>query len=243
MLPCFRKNLAIMKPIMINKRKVSIVIPTKNEAKTVKTVIKKCQKYASQVIVIDGHSTDQTQRIVKSLGVQLILDNKKGKGAAMRKSMDYVNNDVVVFIDADGSHDPNDIPKLVKPILQKKADYVIASRMLGGSDELHGSLGKFIRLIGSEIITIGINLRFKSEITDSQNGFRAIKKSVLKDLNLKENITTIEQEMLMKVLKKGYKVVEISSHEYARKYGHSKIEVKKMAFRYVYSWIKYMILN
>ena len=71
-----------------------------------------------------------------------------------------------------------------------------------------------------------------------QNGFRAIKTSVAKSLNLKENITTIEQEMVMKSLKKGCRIGEIPSHEYERKHGTSVIILKKVWFRYIYSFIK-----
>jgi dolichol-phosphate mannosyltransferase len=78
-------------------------------------------------------------------------------------------------------------------------------------------------------------------LTDSQNGFRAIKKDVILSLKLKENITTIEQEMTMKCLKKGFIITEVPTHEYSRKYGESVIKLRKVWFRYVYSFIKHLI--
>jgi hypothetical protein len=96
-----------------------------------------------------------------------------------------------------------------------------------------------LREVGSHIITVGINHRFKTKLTDSQNGFRAIKKEVASNLNLKENITTIEQEMIIKALKKGYRLKEVPAHEYKRKYGESVIKLRNVWFRYVYSWLKY----
>jgi len=88
------------------------------------------------------------------------------------------------------------------------------------------------------LILIGINLRWKQKLTDSQNGFRAIRRDVVCSLGLKENITTIEQEMTMKCLKKGYIVSEVPTHEYARQYGESSIKLWKVWFRYIYSFVK-----
>jgi dolichol-phosphate mannosyltransferase len=94
--------------------------------------------------------------------------------------------------------------------------------------------------MGSSLITALINWRFKVKLSESQNGFRAIKTDVMKQLGLQENITTIEQEMIMRTLKKGFRMAEVPSHEHTRKMGYSKISVKKVAFRYVYTLIKYL---
>lgn len=223
--------------------KLSIIIPTKNEEKNIRDIIAKCKRYSDDIIVIDAHSQDKTRHLAESLNAEVYLDNRKGKGEAMRIGISKAKKDIIVFIDADGSHDPDDIPKIVNPILEGKADHVSTSRMKGGSDELHGDMGKFIRMIGSDIITMGINYRFGKDLTDSQNGFRAIKRDVASALGLKEDITTIEQEMIIKTLKKGYRITEVPSHEYARKYGSSRITISKVWPRYVYSWIKYLFFS
>jgi dolichol-phosphate mannosyltransferase len=140
-------------------------------------------------------------------------------------------------MDADGSHDPADIPRLVEPIRKLNADLVIGSRGRGGSDELHGDIEKLLRVVGSDLILIGINWRWKQNLTDSQNGFRAIRTKVIRSLGLKENITTIEQEMTMKCLRKGYTVSEVPTHEYARWYGESSIKLSRVWFRYIYSFL------
>jgi len=115
--------------------------------------------------------------------------------------------------------------------------------MFGGSDEAHGDIYKFLRTVASDIITLGINYRFNVRLTDSQNGFRAIRTKVARQLNLKEDITTIEQEMIIKTLRAGYRMAEVPSHEYARKYGQSVIKLRKVAFRYFYSWLKYLFFK
>jgi dolichol-phosphate mannosyltransferase len=192
----------------------------------------------TDMILIDGCSTDKTREIAERAGIEVILDNGMGKGAAMRQIIKNIESDIVLFFDADGSHDPNDIPRLLDLVIKNECDMAVASRMRGGSDELYGTIEEFFRLLGSQIITLAINYRFRVRLTDSQNGFRAIKTSIARDLNLKENITSIEQEMTIKCLKKGYAVKEIASHEYARKHGKSKITVWKVAHRYIWCLLK-----
>lgn len=228
---------------MRSKKKISVIIAAKNEEKAIGEVIRRAKPYADELLVIDGHSQDKTRQIARKLGAKVFLDHGKGKGEAVRLGIKKAKGDTLVFIDADGSHDPRDIPKLVKPILEGKADHVTGSRMLGGSDELHGTWNKFLRETGSHIIILGINWRFGVQLTDGQNGFRAIKREVARKLNLKENITTIEQEMIIKTLHASYRMAEVPAHEYRRKDGESSIVLRKVWWHYVYSWLKYLFFG
>ena len=106
-----------------------------------------------------------------------------------------------------------------------EAELVIASRTRGGSDELHGTAEQLLRYIGSQLIMLAINYRWQVRLTDSQNGFRALRRDVARALRLTSNLTTIEQEMLMRALKCGCRVVEIPSHEFERRWGVSKVSV------------------
>ena len=222
---------------------VTIAIPALNEEATLAEIIIRCKKYSDDILVIDGHSTDNTADIARSFGVKVIFDHRKGKGEAIRTAIPHLQRKVVVFVDADGSHDPDDIPRLVQPILEGSADHVSGSRLLGGSSELHGGFDECFRLMGSSFITACINHHFGVKLSESQNGFRAIRTSVLKALDLREDITTIEQEMIIKTLKKGYRMGEVPTHEQMRKGGYSKISVKKVAFRYVWSMLKYLYFS
>lgn len=223
--------------------RVSVVVPAKNEEKTVRDVIFNVRPYADEILVIDGHSRDRTREIAEELDAKVILDNGQGKGDGVRTGIQRATGQIIAFIDADGSHDPHDIPKLIAPIAEGKADLVIGSRMRGGSDELFGKIEYLLRLIGQAIITTSINLYYKTELTDSQNGLRAIRADVARKVDLRENIATIEQEMLLKVLKQGYRVMEVPTHEYARKYGNSTICLRKVWLRWIYVWLRYLFFK
>ncbi len=220
--------------------KVTVVIPTKNEAQMVRGVVESVYPYADEILVVDGHSTDDTQKIALELGVRVELDGGQGKGDGVRTAIAKAKGDVLVFIDADGSHEPLDIPKLLAPILRDEADLVVGSRGRGGSDEAFGTIADFVRNTGGHLILLAINYRFGVRLTDSQNGFRAIRTEVARALGLEENLTTIEQEMLIKCLKLGYRVTEVPSHEYRRRYGSSRIVVWKVWHIYVWSLLRYL---
>ena len=215
--------------------RVTVVIPAKDEEGLIGEIVDQVKPYADEVLVVDGHSRDRTAEIATAHGARVIQDNGQGKGEALRLALARAEGEIVVFIDADGSHDPHDIPKLVAPIRAGESDLVIGSRGKGGSDELHGTLEQFIRYSGSQVIMLAINYRWNVRLTDSQNGFRAIRRDVGARLGLTSNLTTIEQEMLMKALKQGYRVSEIASHEYERKWGTSKVVVWKLWFAYLWS--------
>jgi len=225
----------------VTDARVTVVIPAKDEEGGIAEIIDAVRPHADAILVVDGHSTDRTRDIAAALGARVLLDRGRGKGDAMRLAVDETATGIVVFIDADGSHEPADIPRLVAPIRDGRADLVIGSRGKGGSDELHGTLEQLIRYIGSQLIMLGINYRWKVRLTDSQNGFRAIRTDVVRRLTLTSNRTTIEQEMLMKALKQGYRVEEIASHEYERRWGVSKVVVWRLWYVYLWSFFRNLI--
>jgi glycosyltransferase involved in cell wall biosynthesis len=219
---------------------VSVVIAAKQEAPSIGGVIDRTRRYANEILVVVGQSTDGTADVAAQSGVSVFPDRGRGKGQAIRQAIPHIRTPVTVFLDADGSHDPEDIPLLVEPILAGDADHVVASRLRGGSSELHGGFDEFLRLAGSSFITACINWRFKCQLSESQNGFRAVRTSVLRELDLRENTTTIEQEMTIKTLRQGRRIAEVPSHEHPRAHGTSHIRVWHDAPRYGYSLIKYL---
>lgn len=205
--------------------RVTGVILARNEAKTIREVVKLTAEHVQEVIVMDGHSTDRTVEIARDAGAKVFADPGNGKGSAIRQSLTLTDADVVVFVDADGSHDPADIPRLVEPVARNETDLCIGSRFTGGSEELSVSVGQLIRTIGNICMNIAINKRWKVNLTDTLNGFRAIRREAALQLGLTENRHTIEQEMVMKVLRYGYRTMNVPTHEYDRKFGVSHINI------------------
>lgn len=220
---------------------VTVVIPAKDEEGSIGDIVDTARSYADEVLVVDGHSQDRTCAIAIEHLARVIQDGGRGKGEAIRIAIGEATTDILVFVDADGSHDTRDIPKLIAPIESGNADLVIASRGKGGSDELHGTFEQFIRYVGSQLITLAINYRWRVSLTDSQNGFRAIRRDVASRLGLTSKVSTIEQEMLMKALKQGYRVSEVASHEYERRYGVSKIVIWKHWFAFAWSFLRNLL--
>lgn len=220
-----------------NKKSVTAIIPAKNEGKGLEKIITDVKKYAAEVIVVDGHSTDNTKQIVEKTGATYILDNGLGRREGVRLGLNTAKNEVIVLIDADGSHEIPDIPNLVLPIIKEKADMVIASRRTGGSNDMKMDFDGLLRSAGSDLLVMLVNHRFHSHLTDILYSFRAVKKSKALKANLVSNGFSIEQEMVISSLEKKFKVLEVPSREKARAWGVSKLKTTAgigLFFRLIY---------
>lgn len=205
------------------KSKVSIVIACKYEGEGIRKILNSVSDFSNDIIVVDGHSNDGTEKISKALGARFFLDNKKGRGDALKIGIKNAKNDICVFFDADGSHDQRDIPVLVDPILKKKAVMVIGSRRTGGSFDVNVSLTGIVRSAGCDFLVSLVNGKFNTSLTDILYSFRAIRTKTARKLELRSNDFGIEQEMVVSCLKNGYVVKEIPSREKAREWGKSKL--------------------
>lgn len=154
---------------------ISVIIPARNERERIAQVIKEAQRYADEVIVIDDASIDETGWLAKELGAT-VVSNKQRKGyiEAIKTGFQIAKGDIVVTMDADGEHNPKDIPQLIKPISDDKADLVLGRRQ------------KKVRM-SERFIDWLVNLKMK--IADSCTGFRAIKRNLALKLNLKGQCT------------------------------------------------------
>jgi hypothetical protein len=108
---------------------------------------------------------------------------------------------------------------------------------MGGSDELHGTFNKFVRMIGTNFLALLVNMKWKTKLSDIENGFRAIRRSVFDRIQLRSFGFTIEQEMVMKCLKNQFRVLEVPSHEYERKSGLSKLKTRQ-GFRFLFHFVR-----
>jgi len=230
----------------LKKTDIKIIILAKQEDDTIGEFLKELKMYYEEkdiVAVVAPHS-EITSKIIKKEGIVVYEDNGKGKGAAIKFAINNIASEILVFIDTDGSHAPKEIPLLINPLLKNEADLVIGSRFKGKSEELSGTIENFMRLLGNIISTLIINILWRRSgkfMSDCQNGFRAIKSDVARKLGLLENSFAIEQEMVIKCLKKCYRIAEIPSYEHRRKGGKSHIYPFFALPRYILCFLREML--
>ena len=188
--------------------KITVGLPAYNEEKNIAKIIVQLKKVADQIIVCDDGSTDSTSIIAESLGAIIIKHPKNlGYGSAIRsiflKSRE-INSEVLVTIDSDGQHKIEDIEKVVKPVVDGRADVSIGSRFL----DKHDNAPKY-RKLGINIITKVTNSSLSEKITDAQSGFRAYNNKVLQALTPSDSGMGISTEILIKSSNLGFKIAEV----------------------------------
>jgi len=194
-----------------NKKRVIACIPAYNEEKTIAKIVLLTQKFVDKVVVVDDGSEDLTGEIAKRLGAFVVRhDVRKGYGAAIQtcfKTAKELNADIMVTLDADGQHDPEEIPKLIKPILNDEADIVIGSRFL---DQKSINEIPFYRRIGIKTITfLTRKATGNQKISDAQSGFRAYSRKALERLEIEETDMSVSTEILLKAAEKKLSITEV----------------------------------
>jgi len=206
---------------------LSIIIPMYNEQSTIGDIIERTKKATQQIgmhteiLVVDDRSYDQSLQIAKKHRTRLFtLKEHLGKGYALRAGFLKAKGDIIVTIDSDGSHWPEEIDEVLAPVLQNKADLVIGSRYLKQKHVAARKLNAF----GVRIFNGFIELLTGVAITDSQSGYRAMTRAVLNSQKLKSGGYEIESEMLVKTAKKHFRVTEVPITFQQRTYGRSGVD-------------------
>ncbi|MGH1566609.1 MAG: glycosyltransferase family 2 protein [Nitrosopumilus sp.] len=186
-----------------------VCIPAYNEESYIQDVIEKSLSYVDKVIVCDDGSTDDTKNVAKQAGA-VVLSHKKnqGYGAAISTLFDYArkeNAQIMVTIDGDSQHDPNQIPLLIDTLTTHNVDVVIGSRFLDDSTKASG-----YRKTGIKIITSVSNYGTNFKVSDSQSGFRAYSKNAIDAIHPSEQGMSVSTEILLKISNKGLSVAEVS---------------------------------
>jgi len=188
-------------------------IPAHNEEKSIAKVVMTAREYADKVVVCDDGSSDLTGAIAKALGAEVIRhEGNCGYGVALQSLFDRAREleaDVLVTFDADGQHRAEEIPSLVKPLLQGEADLVIGSRLLG--EHTRAKVGAWYRRAGVKLITKVSNATSKLRLKDAQSGFRAYNCHALNCLSMLEEGMGASVEILLQARKHGLRVKEVSA--------------------------------
>jgi len=206
---------------------ISFVIPVFNEELTIGNVIERLTVVAQktgfkyEIIVVDDCSADRSLEFSKSHGVKVLsLKNHMGKGYALRAGFAKAKGEIITTIDSDGSHRPEELPLLLTPILQGKADLVIGSRYLSQRPVV----AKKLNVAGVRLFNFLIKILTRADVSDSQSGYRVMKSGVLRNMRLKSGGYEIESEMLVKTARHGFRVIEAPISFEQRTYGTSRLD-------------------
>jgi glycosyltransferase involved in cell wall biosynthesis len=206
---------------------VTIIVPAYNEEKTIGRVLSDTisimdeTQVPYEIIVVDDGSADKTGLIASAYEVRLITNKKnRGKGYSVKKGLQYAHGDIIVTMDADGEHKPEELPNLIKPLFNG-TDIVTGSRFIASNHNATSRLNQMGNRFFNTVILVLIGKR----VTDSQTGFRAIKRDVLNTFDLESDGYEIEAEITVKSLKNGFTFKETPITVERRKYSFSKLKL------------------
>ena len=231
-------------------QKLSILMPVYNEKKTILKIIEEVKKaklkgLAKEIIIVDDFSTDGTRDIlrkIKDSSVRIYYHNKnQGKGTAVRTAISNSKGNILLIQDADLEYSPKEYGKLLKPILENKADVVYGSRF----ESIRKNLKKMYKLhyIGNLFLTFMTNILYNAKISDMETGFKVFRKKVIKNMNLRAKRFDFEPEITSKILKRGYKIHEVPVEFVGRKFDEGKKITWKDGVKAAYYLLKYRFVD
>lgn len=208
---------------------VSVVVPAKNEARNLSHVFASIPLWVDEVVLVDGHSTDDTVAEARRLlpEIRVVAQQGRGKGDALRAGFAAARSDIIVMIDADGSTDGAEIPRFVAALLAG-ADYVKGSRFAsgGGSEDITRT-----RRVGNWVLSGLVNRLFGTRYTDLCYGYNAFWARHLPALNVDCEGFEVETVMNIRAARTGLRVHEVPSHEHTRVHGVSNLHIVKDGWR------------
>ena len=191
-----------------DRPKIVAAIPACNEEQFINEVVSKAKKYVDEVIIIDDGSTDSTAPVARAAGAVVVTHhNRQGYGESVKACFEAGRAhgaDILVTLDGDAQHNPDEIQKVVTPILNEEADIVVGSRFLSGRGNMPG-----YRRFGIMVITFLFNFGSKVKVSDAQSGFRAYSKGVLNAISATEVGMSISVETLIKARAGGFGIKEV----------------------------------
>jgi glycosyltransferase involved in cell wall biosynthesis len=220
---------------------VSVVIPALNEAENLPYVLPRIPSWVHEVLLVDGHSTDNTLVVARRLlpNILILYQEGRGKGDALRTGFATATGDIIVTLDADGSADPGEMSIFIGALLNG-ADYVKGSRFLqgGGTADMEP-----FRFLGNWFFTVLVRLLFGGRYSDLCYGYNAFWKDVLSQLQLDASGFEIETLMNVHALIAGLKVVEVPSFEAKRNHGKSRLRAIPDGWRMLKTIVRAKLKN
>ena len=199
----------IQKKHETTEKQIVAILPAYNEEVSIGSIVLRAKQHVDHVIVIDDGSSDRTVKVAEMAGAEVIRHSRNmGKGSALKTGFEAAlrnGTKIIVTIDTDGQHDPEEIPQLIEPILTGEADLVNGSRYINGKEK---NTPKYRRL-GQMVLDKATNMNCGINITDSQSGFRAFAAHTVKAFRFKQNGFGIESEMLADASKADLKIKEV----------------------------------
>lgn len=231
--------------------KLSVIIPSFNEARTIRAVLDRVAAVdlgdvKKEIIVVDDGSQDETLDILKSIpGIRLIVHAvNTGKGGAVATGIKAAEGDVVIIQDADLEYDPNDYAVVIQPLLNDSCDAVMGSRFLY---ERPVFLGKrrspyFIHYLGNLLIVKITNFLYRQRFTDYEGCYKAFTRQVLSKVPVDAKGFEFDNELICKMLRKGFKIVEVPIQYTPRTYAHGKKITWKHGLKILWTILKWRVL-